>query len=132
MAAKTLYDIVMEKLRRGEVSIGVNKGYSLATYAKVTKNPLVKLFHFMAYLYTHPFIIIGVVIALVYYEKYPWIFYYLISIFLLLLIEGFVHEQVAITTSVTDRHTFDELHRRGVIKIKEKPKEGSKSKIRYR
>ncbi|MCX5851632.1 MAG: hypothetical protein NT072_06210 [Deltaproteobacteria bacterium] len=121
----SLYDIVVEKYKRGEVKIEVNKAYSLVTYSQFSKNPLVKLFHLFVKIYTYPFVIVGVIIASLFLprfeDRYYFILGYLIGLFFFIYLESYLQEKVAISGALNDREVFDELNRRGVIKIIETP-----------
>ena len=121
----SLYDIVVDKYRRGEVRIEVNKAYSLVTYSQFSKNPLVKLFHLFVRIYSYPFVIVGVIIASLFLpgfeERYYFILGYLVGLFVFIYMESYVQERVAISSALRDRTTFDELNRRSVIKIIETP-----------
>ncbi len=115
----SLYDIVLEKKKKGQVSVGVDKGYSLVSYARISRNPFVKLFHLFIFLYTHPFAIIGAVAVFVSMKCYLCILYYLVGVFALILIEDFLQQKMAVQFSMRDKETFDEMRRRGVLKIHE-------------
>lgn len=115
----SLYDIVLEKKKKGQVSVGVDKGYSLVSYARISRNPLVKLFHVFVFLYTYPFTIVGAIAAFVFVKCYLCILYYLVGVFALILIEDFFQQKMAVQSSLRDRETFDEMRRRGVLKIHE-------------
>lgn len=121
----SLYDIVVDKHKRGEVQIEVNKAYSLVTYSQFSKNPLVKLFHLFVKIYSYPFVIVGVIIASLFLpgfkERYYFILVYLIGLFLFIYMESYVQEKVAISSALRHKEIFDALNRRGVIKIVEIP-----------
>jgi len=115
----SLYDIVLEKKKKGQVSVGVDKGYSLVSYARISRNPLVKLFHLFVFLYTNPFIIVGAAAVFVFLKCYLCILYYLVGVFALILIEDFLQQRMAVQSSLRDKETFDEMRRRGVLMIRE-------------
>ena len=115
----TLHRIVVDKYRKGEISIGVNSSSALLHYARVSRNPLVKLFHFAIRVYSFPLTVIGVIFASVFVEHYLYILYYLIGLFGLITFEDYLSKATTIDSALINHNVFNNLHRRGVIYIRE-------------
>lgn len=115
----SLYDIVLEKKKKGQVSVGVDKGLSLVSYARISRNPFVKLFDLFVLLYTYPFTIVGAVAVFLFMKCYLCILYYLLGVVALIIIEDFLQQKMAVQSSMRDKETFDEMRKRGVLKIQE-------------
>jgi len=115
----TLHRIVVDKYRKGEISIGVNSSSALLHYARVSRNPLVKLFHFAIRVYSFPLTVIGVIFASVFVEHYLYILYYLIGLFGLITFEDYLSKATTINSALINQNVFINLHRRGVIYIRE-------------
>lgn len=115
----TLHDVMVEKYNKGQVTIGVNRSFLLANYSKLSGNLLVKAFCFMVYLYTFPITIAGVVGILAYYHQLLWIAVYLGGLVALLALEQHLSHKMTINSALKNSHSFSDLLRRGVIKVKD-------------
>lgn len=116
---QSLYKLVVERLRSGEISIDVDKSSSLRSYAKLSTNPFLKLFHSMVYIFSHPLAILCVVIFLLVMGEFLFILYYGVGLTIFLILENYLVKKVTITTALKKKSVFDELYKNGVIKIKE-------------
>lgn len=116
---QSLYKLVVERLKSGEISIDVDKSSSLRSYAKLSKNPLIKLLHSIVYLYSHPLTIICVLLFLLVMGEFLFILYYGVGLTILLLLENYIVKKVTISSVLKNKSVFDELYKNGVIKIKE-------------
>lgn len=115
----TLHRIVVDKYRKGEISIDVNRSTALNHYARVSQNPLVKLFHFAIRIYSFPLTVVGVIFASVFVDHYLYILYYLIGLFGLITFEDYLSKVTTIHSVLTNQNVFTNLQRRGVIYIRE-------------
>ena len=116
---QSLYKLVVDRLRNGEVTIDVDKSSSLRSYARLSENPLIKLLHTVVYLFSHPITIIGVVIFLRVMGEFFFILYYAVGLIILLILEDYLVKKVTILSALKKKSVFDELYKNGVIKIKE-------------
>jgi fatty-acid desaturase len=114
-----LHDVMVEKYRKGQVTIGVNRSFLLTTYSQLSGNPLVKVFHLIVCLYTFPITIVGVVGVLAYYHRFLWIAGYLGGVIVLLALEQYLSHKITINSALKNHHTFSDLVKRGIIKIKD-------------
>jgi hypothetical protein len=115
----TLHRIVVDKYRKGTISIGVNSSSALLHYARVSQNPLVKLFHFAIRVYSFPLTVVGVIFASVFVDHYLYILYYLIGLFGLITFEDHLSKVTTINSALTNHNVFSNLQRRGVIYVRE-------------
>ena len=115
----SLYKLVVDRLKNGEITIDVDKSSSLRSYARLSENPFVKLLHTTVYLFSHPVTIIGVVIFLLVMREFFFILYYAVGLTLLLVLEDYIVKKVTILSALKRKSVFDELYKNGVIKIKE-------------
>jgi len=115
----TLHRIVVDKYKKGEISIDVNRSSALLHYARVSPNPLVKLFHFAIRVYSFPLTVVGVIFASVFVDHYLYILYYLIGLFGLITFEDYLSKVSTINSVLTNQNIFTNLQRRGVIYIRE-------------
>jgi hypothetical protein len=115
----SLYKLVVERLKSGEISIDVDKSSSLRSYAKYSNNPFIKLFHRIVYIFSHPITIISVLIFLLFMGEFFFILYYAVGLTILLVLENYLVKKVTITSVLKNKSVFDELYKNGVIKIKE-------------
>jgi hypothetical protein len=114
-----LYEIVVDKYRKGQVSIDVNKGSALIVYARYSRNPLIKLFNYAIRVYSFPLTIVGVIFASVFLDCYLYILYYLIGLFGLIALEDYLSRAATIHSAMYNRNAFTELCRRGVISVRD-------------
>jgi hypothetical protein len=115
----TLHRIVVDKYRKGEISIDVNRSSALLHYARVSRNPLVKLFHFAIRIYSFPLTVIGVIFTSVFVDHYLYILYYLVGLFAFITLEDYLSQASTINSALENQNVFVNLHRRGVIHIRE-------------
>ena len=115
----SLYRLVVDRLRNGEISIDVDKSSSLRSYARLSKNPFLKLFHSTVYVFSHPFTIIGVLIFLLLMGEFFFILYYAVGLVILLILEDYIVRKVTLSSVLKNKSVFDELYKHGVIKVKE-------------
>lgn len=115
----TLHDIVVENYNKGHVIIGVNKSSLLATYSKLSRNPLIKVFHFIVYLYTFPITIVGVIGVLAYYHQFLYLAGFLGGLVVLLVLEHHLSHKITIDSALKNSHTFSDLVKRGVITVRD-------------
>jgi hypothetical protein len=115
----SLYKLVIDRLKNGEITIDVDKSSSLRTYARLSENPFIKLLHTTVYIFSHPFTIIGVVIFLLVMGEFFFILYYAVGLTILLVLEDYLVKKVTLLSALKKRSVFDELYKNGVIKIKE-------------
>lgn len=115
----SLYKLVVKRLKNGEISIDVDKSSSLRSYARLSKNPLIKLFHSVIYLCSHPLAILCVLISLLVMGEFLFILYYAAGLVILLILEDYLVKRVTISSVLKNKSVFDELYKSGVIKIKE-------------
>ncbi|MEA3471588.1 MAG: hypothetical protein U9R24_07710 [Thermodesulfobacteriota bacterium] len=115
----SLYKLVVERIKHGEISIDVDKSSSLRSYDKLSKNPLLKLFHSIVYLFSHPIAIICLVIFLLVMGEFLFILYYAVSLVIIIVLEDYIVKKVTISSVLKNKSVFDELYKSGVIKIKE-------------
>jgi len=115
----SLYKLVVDRIRNGEISIDVDKSSSLRSYARLSNNPFLKLFHSAVYFSSHPFAIIGVLIFLLVMGEFFFILYYAAGLTILLALENYLVKKVTISSALKNKSVFDELYKNGVIKIKE-------------
>ena len=116
---QSLYKLVVDRLRNGEITIDVDKSSSLRSYARLSENPLIKLLHTVVYLFSHPITIIGIVIFLLVMGEFFFILYYAVGLIILLILEDYLVKKVTILSALKRKSVFDELYKNGVIKIKE-------------
>lgn len=114
-----LHKIVVDKYRKGEISIDVNRSTALNHYARVSQNPLVKLFHFAIRIYSFPLTVVGVIFTSIFVDHYIYILYYLIGLFGFISFEDYLSKVSTINSALANQNVFVNLHRRGVICIKE-------------
>jgi hypothetical protein len=114
-----LHRIVVDKYRKGEISIDVNRSSALLHYARVSRNPLVKLFHFAIRIYSFPLTVIGVIFTSVFVDHYLYILYYLVGLFAFITLEDYLSQASTINSALENQNVFVNLHRRGVIHIRE-------------
>jgi len=117
-STSTLYRIVARKYRTGQANIAVDKGLSLLSYSKFTRNPLLKLFHFIVVVYSFPLTVLCAIGFLFLRQQYLFIACYLMGLFLLISAEIFVLRRITISSALNDERIFNDLYRRGVIKIR--------------
>jgi hypothetical protein len=115
----TLHKIVVEKYRRGQVSIGVNRSSSLLLYPGISENPMVKMFNFIVRVYSFPLTIIGVIFGSVFTDNYLFVLCYIIGLFCLIYAEDYLSEVTTINSVLANQKVFSNLQRRGVIYIKD-------------
>jgi hypothetical protein len=115
----SLYKLVIDRLKNGEITIDVDKSSSLRTYARLSENPFIKLLHTTVYIFSHPFTIIGVVIFLLVMGEFFFILYYAVGLTILLVLEDYLVKKVTLLSALKKKSVFDELYKNGVIKIKE-------------
>ncbi|MBN2515353.1 MAG: hypothetical protein JXC33_04900 [Deltaproteobacteria bacterium] len=114
-----LHRIVVDKYRKGELSIDVNRSTALLHYARVSPNPLVKLFHFAIRIYSFPLTVVGVIFASIFADHYIYILYYLVGLFGFITFEDYLSKVSTINSALENQNVFVNLHRRGVICIRE-------------
>jgi hypothetical protein len=114
-----LHRIVVDKYRKGEISIDVNRSTALNHYARVSQNPLVKLFHFAIRIYSFPLTVVGVIFTSIFVDHYIYILYYLIGLFGFISFEDYLSKVSTINSALANQNVFVNLHRRGVICIRE-------------
>ncbi|OPX37809.1 MAG: hypothetical protein B1H13_12250 [Desulfobacteraceae bacterium 4484_190.3] len=115
----TLHKIVVEKYRRGQISIDVNRSSSLLLYPRISQNPLVKIFNFIVRVYSFPLTIIGVIFASVFTDNYLFVLCYIIGLFCLISAEDYLSEVTTINSVLTNQKVFSNLQRRGVIYVRD-------------
>ena len=115
----SLYKLVVDRLKNGEISIDVDKSSSLRFYARLSENPLIKLFHSIIYLLSHPFTIICVLIFLLIIGEFLFLLYYGLGLVILLALEDYLVKRVTLSSVLKNKSVFDELYKSGVIKIRE-------------
>lgn len=114
-----LHRIVVDKYKNGEISIDVNRSTALHHYARVSRNPLVKLFHFAIRIYSFPLTVVGVIFASIFVDYYLGILYYIVGLFGLITFEDYLSKVSTINSALENQNVFVNLHRRGVIRIRE-------------
>jgi len=114
-----LFEIVVDKYRKGQISIDVNRGSALTVYARLSRNPLIKLFNYAIRVYSYPLTIIGVIFASVFLDCYLYILYYLVGLFGLIALEDYLSRTSTIHSAMYNRNVFTELCRRGVISVRD-------------
>lgn len=117
ISASTLYRNVIRNYRSGQTKIAIDKGLSLLSYSKFTKNPLLKLFHLVVVAYSFPLTAICAIGFLVLSQRYLFIAFYLIGLFLLIATEITLLKRITIHSALNDERVFNDLYRKGVIKI---------------
>ena len=116
---QSLHDVVVGKYMSGELSIGVDKSALLSSCPKIINNPLLKLFVLMVYVLSHPLMIICAFSYFIFSGSFLSILYYIVGIFLLVALEGWLLKKVAIDSALKNKTYFVELYKRGAIKIKD-------------
>ncbi len=117
--SSALFDVVVEKYRKGQVMIGFNRSSLLADYAKVTKNPLVKLFHHFVWLYSFPVTIVAVAAVFFYLHQYAYIALYAAGLGALLALERYVSQRVTLCQALSNPEAFSRLLKSGVITVRD-------------
>jgi hypothetical protein len=115
-----LHSRIVENYRSGRLQILINRSAAILVYAKLTRNPLVKLFQLAVSIFTAPPFILCAVVTFVFFEKYLFILYYVLFFSLLLLMERFLVDRIIRNGTIRDRETCDYLLRKGVISIRDK------------
>ena len=114
-----MHDIVVTRYRKGELLIGVNKSSMLNSYARLSRNPLIKLFHFIVYVYTFPGTIIGVIGFLACYGQFLYMGAYLGCLVALIALERYLSHRITIDSALKNKHVFADLVTRGIIKVRD-------------
>ncbi len=117
-STSTLYRIVARKYRTGQAKIAVDRGLSLLSYSKFTRNPLLKLFHFIVVVYSFPLTVLCAIGFLFLREQYLFIAFYLMGLFLLIASEITILRRITINSAMNDEGVFNDLYRKGVIRIR--------------
>jgi hypothetical protein len=115
----SLYKLAAKRHENGEILIDVNKSSSLRSYAKLSNNPMVKLFHSLVYLCSHPLVILLVVIFLLIKGQFLFVLYYVVGLFVVIVLENYLMQKITVSSAMKNKSAFDELYRKGVIKIRE-------------
>lgn len=117
--AAIAYRKVVERYKAGEISIDVNKSSALVLYAKISRNPLVKIFNVIARIYSFPLTIIGVIFASVFVDRYLYILLYVIGLVAMITFEEHLSRVTTVRSALENQLVFSHLHRQGVIHIRE-------------
>ncbi len=117
--AQTLHEIVVEKYRKGQISIRLNRSCLLSNYSQVSNNPLVKIFHFFVWLYSFPLTIVAVSAFFLYSRQFVCLAYYGAGLIALLAIERYISQRVTIGRALSNRQIFSYLVKKGVITIRD-------------
>lgn len=114
-----LHKIMVEKYQKGEISIDVNRNSALLMYSQVSRNPLIKLFHFFIRVYSFPLTILGVVFASVFLDQYLFILYYVVGLFGFISLEEYLSMVTTVNSVLDNQHVFSKLQRRGIIHVRD-------------
>jgi len=114
-----LHRLVVEKYMRGQVAIDVNTSSALLVYSMVSRNPLIKLFHFVIRVYSFPLTIVAVIFASVFVERYVYVLCYVVGLFGLVGAETYLSKIATVTSVLENQRVFSSLQRRGVIFIRD-------------
>lgn len=114
-----LHRTVVERYKTGEISIDVNTNSALILYAKVSRNPLIKMFNFLVRVYSFPLTIIGVIFTSVFIDRYLYILFYVIGLFAIITLEEHLSRVTTIQSALENQNIFSHLQRQGVIYIRE-------------
>ena len=115
--AQTLHDIVVEKYNKGQVLIRFNRSCLLTNYAKISRNPLIKLFHVAVWLCTFPLTIIIFASYFLYFRQFVYLACYVGGVVVLLALEHYVSQRVTIGRALRNREAFSFLLKKGVITV---------------
>ncbi|HEU19837.1 MAG TPA: hypothetical protein ENO00_10780 [Deltaproteobacteria bacterium] len=114
-----LHRTVVERYKTGEISIDVNKSSALMLYARVSRNPLIKMFNLFVRVYSYPLTIIGVIFASVFIDRYLYILFYVIGLFGTITLEEHLSRVATIHSALENQNIFSHLQRHGVIYVRE-------------
>jgi energy-converting hydrogenase Eha subunit C len=117
--ANVMHRKVVERCGSGEISIDVNKSSALVLYAKISRNPFVKIFNVVVRIYSFPLTIIGVIFASVFINRYLYLLLYVIGLVAIITFEAYLAQAVTVCSALANPLVFSRLYRRGVIHIRE-------------
>lgn len=117
---RILHSRIVENYHSGRLQILINRSAAVLVYQKLTRNPLVKLFHLAVSILTSPPFILCATVTFVFFEKYLFAVVYLLSFPVLLFTERLLLERIIRNAAIRDGNTCDYLLRKGIISLRDR------------